>query len=66
MRYAMAILALGLGLSAVMPAAFASEHDGPDLASAAVTAQTGPSDAGTIAGPAMNQNQFDDRGHDRN
>jgi hypothetical protein len=67
MRYTLAILALGLGLSAVMPAAFASEHEGGrDLTAPVVTAQTGPSDTGTIAGPTMNQNQFDDRGHDRN
>ena len=66
MRYTLAILALGLGLSAVMPAAFASERDVQDLSAPVVTAQVGPSDDGTIAGPTMNQNQFDDRGHDRN
>jgi hypothetical protein len=66
MRYTLAILALGLGLSALMPAAFASGRDGRDLSAAVVTAQAGPSDTGTIAGPTMNPNHFDDRGHDRN
>jgi hypothetical protein len=66
MRYTLAILALGLGLSAVMPAAFAGERDVQDLSTPVVTAQVGPSDTGTIAGPTMNQNQFDDKGHDRN
>ena len=65
MRYTLAMLALGLGLSAVMPAAFASERDVQDLSAPVVTAQVGPSDDGTTAGPTMKQNQFDDRGHDR-
>ena len=66
MRYTLAILALALGLSAVMPAAFASERDSKDLSAPVVTAQVGPSDTGTIAGPTMNPHQFDDGGHDRN
>ena len=65
MRYTLAILALGLGLSAVMPAAFASERDVVDLTAPVVTAQAGPSDDGSTAGPTMNQNRLDDRGHDR-
>jgi len=66
MRYTLAILALGLGLSAVMPAAFASEHEGRDFSASVVTVQVGPSDTGTIAGPTTNPNQFEDSGHDRN
>jgi hypothetical protein len=66
MRYTLAILALGLGLSAVMPAAFASERDVQDLSAPVVTAQVGPSDYGTIAGPTMNQPQFVEHDLDRN
>ena len=66
MRYAVAILALGVGLSAVMPAAFAAERESREVPLPAVTAQIPPGDPGTIAGPTMNQNQFDDNGHDRN
>lgn len=66
MRYAVAILALGVGLSAVMPAAFAAERESRELSLPTVTAQIEPSDPGTIAGPTMNQHQYDDNGHDRN
>lgn len=66
MRYAVAILALGVGLSSVMPAAFAGDRENRDVSLRAVTAQLDPGDAGTIAGPAINQNRFDDSGHDRN
>ena len=53
MRYAIAtVLTLILGVSAVMQSAFAAEHEGPQAqAASAVTAQYGPSDPGTVAGP---------------
>ena len=66
MRYAVAILALSVGLSAVMPAAFAAERESREVSLPTVTAQMQPGDPGTIAGPTMNQNQFDDKSHDRN
>lgn len=66
MRYAAAILVLGVGLSAVMPAAFADERESREVSLPAVTAQMQPGDPGTIAGPTANPNQFDDKGHDRN
>lgn len=65
MRYAMAMLMLGLGLSAVMPAAFAAERDGRDLSLSIMTAQAEQSEPGTIASPSMNQNRLDDDGHGR-
>lgn len=67
MRYMLAILALGLSVSALVPAAFAAEQDGRDLSVPVATAQVAPSGAGTTAGPMLpSQNQFDDTGHDRN
>ncbi|HEV2281516.1 MAG TPA: hypothetical protein VGX75_03885 [bacterium] len=69
MRYMLAMaLALGIGVYAVAPAAFAAEHEGPqDSRVFAVTMQVEPGDSGTIAGPTgPSQWQFDDRGHDRN
>ena len=66
MRYAMAILALGVGLTAVMPAAFAAERESREVPLPTVTVQVQSGDPGTIAGPTVNPNQYDDRSHDRN
>ena len=69
MRYMLAMaLALGIGVYAVVPAAFAAEHEGPqDSRVFAVTMQVEPGDPGTISGPTgPSQFQFDNLGHDRN
>lgn len=69
MRHTMAmLLALGIGLSAVAPAAFAAEREGgQDTAVATVAQLNDPGDPGMIAGPnGPAQFQTDDRGHDRN
>ena len=66
MRHTLAmLLALGLGFSAVVPAAFAADREGRDTATATVTAQYAPSDPGTIAGP-MGPYQVPITDHDRN
>jgi hypothetical protein len=66
MRYALAmILALGLGVSTVVPAASAADREGHESAVSTLTAQSGPSDPGTIAGP-MGPYQIPVTDHDRN
>lgn len=69
MRHMLAIvLALGLGASAVAPAAFAADREGPEGSRVlAVTMQVEPGDPGTIAGPTgPSQFQIGDQDHDRN
>jgi hypothetical protein len=66
MRYALAmVLALGLGVATMVPAALAADHEGHEVAVSTVAAQSGPSDPGTIAGP-MGPYQLPVVEHDRN
>jgi hypothetical protein len=52
MRYTLAmVLALVLGVSAMIQTAFAAEHEGPQASVSVITAQYGSDDPGTIAGP---------------
>ena len=52
MRYALAMLmALVLGGSAMIQAASAADREGPQASFSTITAQYGPSDPGSIAGP---------------
>jgi hypothetical protein len=52
MRYTLAmLLALVLGVSAMIQASFAAEREGPQTPVSAVTAQYGSDDSGTISGP---------------
>jgi hypothetical protein len=68
MRHTLAmLLVLGLGISAVVPAAFAADREGHDSSISTVAAQSATGDPGTIAGPmGPTQYQIDDQGHDRN
>lgn len=68
MRYALTmLLALGLGISAAVPATFAADREGGhDSYISTAAMQSEPGDPGTIAGPmGPSQFQIDDRGHDR-
>ena len=52
MRYALAMLmALVLGGSAMIQAVSAADREGPQAPVSTITAQYGPSDPGSIAGP---------------
>ena len=52
MRYALAmVLALVLGVSAMIQAGFAADREGPQAPVSTIMAQYGSDDPGTIAGP---------------
>lgn len=67
MRYTFAmLLALVLGVAAVMQPAFANEHDGPQAPASAVVAQDQPADPGSIAGPMTPSIPIHEHDLDRN
>lgn len=67
MRYAFAIaLALLMGIAELIPAALTAEKEGPQIPPAGVTAQSGPADPGTVAGPTTPWFHVPVVEHDRN
>ena len=66
MRYMLAmVLALGIGVAAVVPAAFAGEEGGQDRYISPAAVQTELTNLGTAAGP-MAPDQIVTVDHDRN